>query len=95
MADTVEVVIKIPKEKYEEITSLKWLNQGRENAKQLLFTLVNAVQDGTVLPKGHGDFIDARELEKDMVDYGWHHPDSTVNEYIEDFHKIVEADSEV
>ena len=54
----MEIVIKIPEELYKQITveKLYFLEDG-EN-------LCTAVENGTPLPKGHGDLKDANELKK-------------------------------
>ena len=36
------------------------------------------------VPEPHGRLIDADVLQKRMIEYGWHHPDSTVHEFLED-----------
>lgn len=50
MAEYVEVVIKIPKEEYEEIINSEDCG---------LHRLTRAIANGTLLPKGHGRLIDA------------------------------------
>lgn len=53
----IELVIKIPEEEYELV---------RHGNKSFLteLRLMNAVADGTPLPKGHGRLIDAAELDE-------------------------------
>lgn len=58
MAD-IEVVVKIPEEKYLYAKSL--VNGGKENNPVVL-----AIGNGTPLPKGHGRLIDADELKKNI-----------------------------
>lgn len=57
----MEIVIKIPKELYKQITAKKeyYLEDG-EN-------LCTAVANGTPLPKGHGRLGDLDALETEMV----------------------------
>ena len=60
--ETVEVVIRIPKDDYEYIQlygSIKPFS-GNFIAKQ--------IKDGTVLQKGHGRLIDADTYRKEMLD---------------------------
>ena len=59
MAD-VELVIKIPEEVYEHILKAKSVPDvlGID-----MVNTINAVKNGTPLPKGHGRLIDAREYE--------------------------------
>ena len=47
----VQIVIDIPKERYDEIHSLKFVMYGlqSEENRKLFYRLINAVQDGTVL----------------------------------------------
>ena len=54
MAD-IELVIKIPEEKY------KWIKENilRTNKN----SIVKAIVHGTPLPKGHGDIIDRSKIE--------------------------------
>ncbi len=59
------------------------------------YRLCTVIENGTPLPKGHGRLIDADELAKRMSEYGWHHPDSTIHEFVEDdLPTIIEADKE-
>ena len=51
MAD-IELVIKIPENKFQDPSSIDF------------FYMVGAIRNGTPLPKGHGDLIDANELKK-------------------------------
>ena len=53
----IEVVVKIPEELYEA-------NQKGLEAKDI-WDLRVAINDGTILPKGHGRLIDADTLKKD------------------------------
>lgn len=89
----IELVIKIP----EEIR-LALINNIPLSVNQwstLDSYIEQAVINGTPLPKGHGDLTDKDILAKRMIEYGWHHPDSTVHEFIEDdLPTIIEADKE-
>ncbi len=55
MAD-IELVIKIPEDEYQNI-----LLTGKAS-----FRAVNAIEAGTLLPKGHGKLIDMNTLDKDF-----------------------------
>ena len=54
----MQMVINIPEEVYQNI-----LHTGKAN-----FCAVNAIEAGTILPKGHGDLIDRKELLKQPMD---------------------------
>ena len=64
----MKLVIDIPEEKYNEIHSLKFVQYGlqSEDNKKFFYLLINAIQDGTPLPKGHGRLIDADAITKDF-----------------------------
>ena len=68
----MQIVIDIPEDRYDEIHSLKFVMYGlqSEENKQLFYRLINAVQDGTVLPKGHGRLIDGDDA-LDRLDSGY------------------------
>lgn len=53
MADMVEVVIKIPKEKYDSICSMCEAFPAEMKERGLEY-----IKNGTVLSKGHGDLVD-------------------------------------
>ena len=59
----MQIVIDIPEDRYDEIHSLKFVMYGlqSEENKQLFYRLINAVQDGTVLPDNatNGDVFNA------------------------------------
>lgn len=60
----MQIVIDIPKDRYDEIHSLKFVMYGlqSEENRKLFYRLINAVQDGTILPE-HGDLVDRSEIE--------------------------------
>jgi len=60
----MQIVIDIPEDRYDEIHSLKFVMYGlqSEENRKLFYRLINAVQDGTVLPE-HGDLVDRSEIE--------------------------------
>ena len=57
----MQVVIEISKDTFERLKDGKVMN-GSATAKML----INAVANGTPLPKGHGRLIDADYITKDM-----------------------------
>lgn len=57
----MELVIKIPKEMYQEIKDTSMIIIGRRHGKKFDYVLFNAIKNGTPLPKGHGRLI----IEKD------------------------------
>lgn len=81
----IQIVIDIPEKLYK---ALKDYNEGDA------WDAVEAIINGTPLPKGHGRLIDANALAKRMTEYGWHHSDSTVHEFVDDLPTIIEADKE-
>jgi len=58
MSETVEVVVRLPRDIYDMFVK----NAETIKANPLSFQTINAVLNGTVLPKGHGRLIDADEL---------------------------------
>lgn len=56
MAETVKVVVEIPKETYLEIRSGFIVRNAIESAE--------AIKNGTLLPKGHGRLIDERQINE-------------------------------
>lgn len=75
----VELVIKIPEDEYQNI-----LRTGKAS-----FCVVNAIEAGTPLPKGHGDLIDRKELLKQPIDYA-NYPSN----YVKMARPIIEAERE-
>ena len=66
----MQIVIDIPKDRYDEIHSLKFVMYGlqSEENKQLFYRLINAVQDGIVLPEPHGELVDIRPLMRGLYE---------------------------
>ena len=56
--ETVEVVIKMPKDKYDEVMDMKGILQNKPD----LFRYSAAVANGILLPKGHGDLVDRKQI---------------------------------
>ena len=66
--ESVEVVIRIPKEEYEkykreEETIRTYQRQGLDSVSKYMV----AILDGTVLPKGHGTLKDTDAICKDII----------------------------
>ena len=74
----MQIVIEIPKEK-ELIDKALW-NDVSDFDKEDLVIVLNAIANGTPLPKGHGRLIDA----DDLLD----------NACIDEIPTIIEADTE-
>jgi hypothetical protein len=64
MAD-IELVIKLDEEYIKRIDKLRFLIGGIED-RSLQINVINAIKNGTPLPKGHGRLIDADRL----LEYG-------------------------
>lgn len=60
--ETVEVVIRLKKERYDELQKNKHLPNR--------LGIEKAITDGTVLPKGHGRLIDADKFIDALFVYG-------------------------
>ena len=91
--ETVEIVIKMPKDKYDEVMTMKGLLQAMPD----VFRYGVAVVNGTVLPKGHGRLGDLDAYLKDTpirnVDDTWI-KESYVYESIINAPTVIEADKE-
>lgn len=78
--ETVEVVIRIPKEDMETINNPKGKGKMQDNMEsyrkmiQIANRVFLAVENGTVLPKGHGG----------LIDY-----DAIISEYIKRIHSYM------
>ena len=91
----MQIVIDITDETYEYMTPKEPREMTNKKAAEWFVMLYNAIfVNGKVLPKGHGRLVDADALAKRMAEYGWHHSDSTVHEFVDDFPTIIEADKE-
>lgn len=75
--ETVEVVIRLKKERYDELQKNKHLPNR--------LGIEKAITDGTVLPKGHGRLKDVDHYVKMQ----WEHPDYSLTD---DEPTIIEAD---
>ena len=95
MADMVEVIIQIPKDEYNCIRN------GQKTFNTELY-LLNAVNAGTVLPKGHGRLFDMDKLLKQVEFKGFIQQDNThlvtmdrVKNVLNNAPTVIEADKEV
>ena len=68
MADTVEIVIKIPKETYDHITMHICGYVSGKVCGNDQYILGEAIKQGTPLPEHYGDLIDRNELLKTPMD---------------------------
>lgn len=57
-----------------------------------MLILVDAIKNGVVLPKGHGDLVDRSEVIKSLFDY--HNGKKTIGQCIDYVTTIIEAESE-
>ena len=101
----VEVVIRLPKEVYENIQKIDRIIAGRRNGKTIEFVLWNGVKNGTVLPKGHGRLVDADAMVKILRESEYYQEKrgdfygaevtSRVKNFVEDTDTVIEANKEV
>ena len=89
MAD-IELVIKIPEELISEIDD--------ENYQSVISwfdtSLYCAIKDGTPLPKGHGNLIDADEIQFENTEFDTYGDYSRAFDAIDQADIIIEADKE-
>ena len=78
----MQIVIDIPEEQYRTLNA-KTQNDVVDVVDNRL--LINAIKNGTPLPKGHGDLID-REVVLDMMNHG------ILEEYINIMGAVIPAD---
>lgn len=65
--ETVEVVIKIPKNYYDAFKNAQIMTSGMRSGKTYFQILVDALCDGTVLPKGHGALKDYHGIRSEYI----------------------------
>lgn len=74
---SMQIVINIDKEDYEKIRETSFVEnteimfkQSSEDRKgtMMLFRVIDAIKNGTPLPKGHGDLIDRKEIDWISID---------------------------
>ena len=71
----IGLVVEIPEEIYQHYKKVWRKRRGSVPESCIAF--------GTPLPK-HGKLIDADECKEKMIKYGFHAPDMTVTEFVED-----------
>lgn len=82
-----EIVIKLPEKMYDEIRRFN----GHSEVPINNVDLYTAIQNGTVLPKGHGDLVDLGKL----IDNYWDGNSMEIHESdLPDISKALEADHE-
>lgn len=60
----MQIVIDIDEEYIKQIDRIRFLIGGKED-RSLQINVINAIKNGTPLPKGHGRLIDVDDLELD------------------------------
>lgn len=61
----MKLVIEISDHQYNNIMDVSSVNIGRVPYKGIIMSAINAIKNGTPLPKGHGDLIDRDILAND------------------------------
>ena len=87
MAD-IEIVIKIDEDYIKQIDRLRFLSDKIED-RSLQINVINAIKNGTPLPKGHSDLIDRNELLKEPMDLA-----NVPSNYVKIAKAIIKADTE-
>ena len=97
MTDDIELVIKIPKEKYDAIKSYS-VSAKMKECFRLAGPALEAIRNGIPLPKGHGKLKDVDDLDVTTVetdDYdGNEILDVVLKEDIDEADTIIPADTE-
>lgn len=97
----MKIVIDIDEKTYDFINNTSFvedegliIRQTREDRKKtmILFDILDAVRNGTPLPKGHGNLIDINEVIKSLFDYC--NGKKTIGQCIDDVQTIIEAEYE-
>lgn len=81
----MKIVIDINEKDYKFIKSVRCIAKNGDAFQRIAADLFNAVQEGTPLPKGHGELID-NEVVLDMMNHG------ILEEYITDMSGVIPAD---
>ena len=68
----MQIVIDIPEHIYDAIKKAQEMVSGQRSGKTLLQILVNSIENGTPLPKGHGRLIDADYLKDVILLHSYH-----------------------
>ena len=93
----MKLVIDIPDEDYEFIKDMRSVViGGRGGCRTIQYNVINAIMNGTPVPKGHGRLIDADALKMDKRVCGDRYlsgsPLFVANKVIEQAPTIIEAD---
>lgn len=85
-----EIVIKIDDKTYNDILIGRIYSSPRDVPQEA----IKAIRNGNVLPKGHGELIDARAFLQSInnSDYDTYNDYSNTFDWIEDAETLVEAD---
>lgn len=93
--ETVEVLVQIPKDLYEGIEC----RNGELETEYVCDELMKAVDNGIVLPKGHGDLVKLNEVIDIVTEYVPDDDGSVGNTNLEDLlyevenmERVIEAD---
>lgn len=93
--ETVEVVIRIPKRTYDRVSKRGIIAYGDD-----AYYIGLAIENGTVLPKGHGRLINANDLSFKLNEAQIEGTDTykglgEAKQIVEDAPTIIEADKEI
>ena len=85
----MEIVIKIPEDTYKDIIESEHIEHGFiwDEDKE---AAIHGIQNGTPLPKGHGDLVDINEVIKSL--FAYHNGKKTIGQCIDDIQTIIEAE---
>lgn len=87
----MQIVIDIPEWKYKSI------REGVEASKRINYSIppiFEAVANGTPLPKGHGDLVDASKIQFENNEFDTYSDYSRVFDTIDNADVIIPADTE-
>ena len=87
--ETVEVVVRLPKDVYENIQKIDRIISSRRSGKTIEFALWNGVKNGTVLPKGHGRLVDEKTVYRKFYSQNLA---KVAKEVLDDTPAVIEAD---
>lgn len=83
----MQIVIKISDSLYSKLIDM---NSESDTCSFNESALVESIQNGKPLPKGHEDLIDRGEVIKSLFDY--HNGEKTIGQCIDDVPAIIEED---
>ena len=95
----MEIVIKIPEDAYDYLINTSFVkapkimfNQSAKDRKHKFFDIINAIKEGTPLPKGHGRLIDADKIQFENAEFDTYGDYSRAFDAIDQADTIIEAD---